>query len=1026
MSKKIKILLDAADRERLQPILDALRESGVSASELSGDPAKDETVLAVLSEHFYANEAASKKLLSLIGAGAENVLPLQLDELPIPETLKNVLYSRNIIAAAGREPAQIAERITAAMPQKKSGLPRLLVIAAAVLVVLGGLLIWNGSRGEEKVPVAAEPEMTVSIPAGLTMEDLEKIAAVFIVGDRTEFYTSEQIGNMGRQPDWDELANRDSDERGPHYYSREDGHEYQMTRYEDLRFLGLMPKLHTINLAMVDAGELPDLSACTQLQRVFLGDCEIPDLEWLAGTNINTIDILNSTGSIRDFSPLTRCEKLSRVHIDLMGCREAELSGFGPPKLSWLWINNGNDLRGELDLSGIKNCTRLRECELEWRLPIRDLSFLSAAESLYRLRLSDLEALEDISVLRSMDKLLQLDIDSCNRVRDYSPIIGCSALENINISIDGGNGGVRMGDASFLADLPVLKSINLNGVDLPDLEFLRGIGERQKKINLGLCGQIGNYEGLAAIQPYGRLNLDPDDGRIDNILPWLEGAVVDDLALRRINALDLSALPRITSKLELDRCGITDLSTLPENWAAPYITLNKCSALRSLEGIQRLKKLVVGPTLDIFNCPRLTDWSAIEGMRLQELKITGGYSLPAFEGIRLGKLRLDSVADVTDLEFLNDLDDTDRICFELVGLDELKNLAPLRRFRGDYLAVPPQLAEQAQDLVNAGNFREYRVEFPQGGWEMDDFEFALLSLDELETLPKAILRRVGKLCLVGDTVVDVSDGDIWQNWDRGGYTLTFHNWSDDSQTPIKYGAGILNDFTLFEDLTGLREIWLYEQPLKSLDGIQNFPELTGLRLCFCRDLTDASAAFACQNLRWLGIENCPITSIQGVQNLSALNSLNINNTEVNDLSPLTECDFSQALAERGGVELFLNNLPVEDFSPLASVPLIRLDINDIDAERYLPFLTNGELRYFQACNSFVGRGEADDNALFADFVRSHPDLVELGIPWNQAITDLTPVLALEHLEQLRVSNDMREAIDSLEGRSYDFFLDIEG
>ena len=1025
MSKKIKILFDPADRERLQPILDALGESGVSASELSGDAAKDETVLAALSGHFYANEAASKKLLSLIGAGAENLLPLQLDELPIPETLKSVLYSRNLISAAGREPAQIAERITAAMPQKKSGLPRLLAIAAALLVVLGGLLIWKGSRGGEKVPTAAEPEMSITIPAGLTMEDLEKIEAVIIVGDRAEFYTSEQIGNMGHQPEWNELANRDFDEAGAHYYSKEDGHAYQMTRYEDLRFLGLMPKLHMLSLALVDADVLPDLGGNGRLQRVFLSDCEIPDLEWLTGANLNTIDILNSTGSIRDFSPLTSCEKLSRVHIDLVNNREADLSGFAPPKLSWLWINNGQDLRGELDLSGLKACEGLRECELEWRLPIRDLSFLSGAGSLYRLRLDELEALEDVSALRSMKNLMELRIHNCNRVRDYSPIVGCVALETLDITTDGDRGR-RMDDASFLADLPVLKSINLNGVDLPDLEFLRGIGERQKRINLGLCGQIGNYEGLSAIQRYGRLNLDPDDGRIDNILPWLEGAVVDDLALRRINALDLSALPRITSKLELDRCGITDLSTLPENWGASYINLNKCSSLRSLEGVQRLKKLVVGPTLDIFNCPRLTDWSALDGMRLQELKITGGYTLPAFDGIRLGKLRLESVADVTDLEFLNDLDDADRICFELVGLDDLNNLTPLRRFRGDYLAVPPQLAEQAQDLVNAGNFKEYRIEFPQGGWEMDDFDFTLLSLDELETLPKAILRRVGRVCLVGDTVVDVSDGDVWQNWDRGGYTLTFHSWSDDSETPIKHGAGVLNDFTLFEDLSGLSEMWLYEQPLKSLDGIQNFPELTGLRLCFCRDLTDASAAFACQNLRWLGVENCPITSIQGVQNLSALNSLNLNSTEVNDLSPLKECDFSQAVAERGGVELFLNGLPVEDLSPLASVPLTRLDINDIDAERYVSFLTNGELRCFQACNSFCGRGEADDNALFAELVRSHPELTELNIPWNQAITDLTPVLELEHLESLRVSRDMREAIDSLEGRDYGFRLEIEG
>ncbi len=1025
MSKKIKILFDPADRERLEPILAALRDGGVGVSELGGEPAKDEIVLAALSEHFYANAEAEEKLLSLIGSGAENVLPLQLDELPIPETLKSALYSRNIIPAAGREPAQIAERITAAMPQKKSGLPRLLVIAAAVLIVLGGLLIWNGRKGEETVPVAAEPEMTINIPAGLTMEDLEKIAVVSIVGDRTEFYTSEQIGKMGRQPEWDELANRNFDENGAHYYSREDGHEYQMTRYEDLRFLGLMPKLHTINLALVDAGELPDLSGCTQLQNVGLRDCVIPDLEWLAGTNVNYVDILNSTGSIRDFSPLTRCEKLSRAHIDLVRTREADLSGFGPAKLSWLWINNGEDLRGELDLSGLKNCTRLRECELEWRLPIRDLSFLSGAGNLYRLRLENLNELEDISVLRGMDQLLDLNISDCNRIRDYSPIAGCVGLEDVNISVDQGRGG-SLRDASFLAELPALKKIGLHGIQLPGLDFLYSVAERQNIISFEITGAVDDFGGLSAVKRYQRLSLDMDNGRIDNIMPLLEGKSVEVLILRRIGEVDLSTLPHVTSRVELDRCGITDLSTLPEDWSAMNLNLNKCSLLRSLEGIQTMKKFTVGPSLTVYNCPRLSDWSALEGMSLRDLNITGGYSLPDFSTFRVGTLRLESVADVTDLEFLNGMDESNRYSFELVGLDELKSLAPLRRFHGDRLAVSPQLAEQAQDLVNAGNFREFSIEFPEGGWEMDDMEFSLLSLDELETLPKAMLRRVSKLTLVGDTVVDTTNADIWEEWDHNGRTLMLHRWSDDSTTPIRYGAGKLNDFGLFADLTGLRDLQLYEQPLRSLDGVQNFPELENLQIRDCEELEDVSAAFACQNLRWISFDNCEISSIQGVQNLNALRGLNINNTRVSDLSPLTGCDFSAAVAERGGLELFINGLPVEDFSPLASIPLARLDINDIDAERYIRYLDGQPLQRFYACNSFVGRGEADDNALFADFVRSHPDLVEIGIPWNQAITDLTPVLELEHLEQLRVSRDMKEALDSLEGQSYGFRLEIEG
>ena len=77
----------------------------------------------------------------------------------------------------------------------------------------------------------------------------------------------------------------------------------------------------------------------------------------------------------------------------------------------------------------------------------------------------------------------------------------------------------------------------------------------------------------------------------------------------------------------------------------------------------------------------------------------------------------------------------------------MKNLSPLSRFHGQYLAVSPQLQEQAEDLVKAGNFWEFRIEYPEGGWEMDDMDFSLLSLDELETLPPCLPP-----CCAGSTV----------------------------------------------------------------------------------------------------------------------------------------------------------------------------------------------------------------------------------------------------------------------------------
>ena len=75
---KIKLLCSEADRTALEPVLAALRGQGLHVSEAQ-TAGKDDTVLAALSERFYADAEKTDSLLGLVAAGAENVLPLQLD-----------------------------------------------------------------------------------------------------------------------------------------------------------------------------------------------------------------------------------------------------------------------------------------------------------------------------------------------------------------------------------------------------------------------------------------------------------------------------------------------------------------------------------------------------------------------------------------------------------------------------------------------------------------------------------------------------------------------------------------------------------------------------------------------------------------------------------------------------------------------------------------------------------------------------------------------------------------------------------
>ncbi len=1020
MSKKvIHLLCSDADRAALQPVLDALKTRGLHVSEET--PRKKNLVLAALSERFYADDSKTKALLDLVAAGAENVLPLQLDSASIPDVLKNALYSRNIIPASKRDAAHTAERIVDALPKRKSKLPLILTAAAIVMIAVVALLLWQANLPtvEEAVPVVAEPVEEIYIPAGLTEEDLAEVRCVVIVGEHLKTYTKEDkeprddMSGEWRDMLFEVASSRQRDGTDEfEWYWNEDGSQVSLTAY-DLRFLSLLPNLEELHMAMVDVQQAPDLSDLEQLGVVWANECRLGDLGWLADSRANKMQIRSHA----DFATLGQSEFLRVAILDSYQDTPTDFSVFSPPQLREFDLCCWD--MDEIDLSGLAACEKLRQVRLSG-CPAENLDFLSGQTGLTLLQLRYMPRLRDISALSELTQLRELLMEDCNQLRDLSPIAGCTALVDFNIACDD---ALRLRDVSFLGNLPKLNDISLGGVELPNLDFLVSLSESHTSLNsFGFWGSIGDYSGLSAIKQYGSLSIDPDDGaRLEEILPYLENAAIQDLQLRRFKEVNLSTLPHPSVRLELDRCGITDLSALPEDWKASHLNLNKCSSLQSLDGLQNQSRI---KDLEVYLCPRLTDWSALEGMNFSSLSITGGFTVPEGVAFRTGMLRLDSVAEVNALSILDSLDAEKSCSFELVGLEDLNNLQPLSRFHGTYLAVSPQLAEQAEDLVDAGNFREYRIEYPEGGWEMDEMEYALLSLDELDTLPPALLRRITSVCIAGDQVIDLDRYDIWEDWEHkdgnGNPALQLHDRETDEVMPLS--PGVFEDMERLGALTGLRELYLYGQPLQSLDGIQMLASLEIISAMGCSTLTDASALFALPELRWVDLKCTQLDSIQGVQNLWGLRSLNVSNTKVDDLTPLAESDFSAA-EEDGGFDLDCNELDLseEDFAAMAHIRRFQgLAFTDADPAIWIPALSDCEIQYFGAA------GDLHCNEDLAAFAADHPELRALFLGWAENITDLTPLLELENLERVSVNRDMREAVASLDGQSYGFELEIQG
>ena len=1025
--RSIVPIASALDAEKIQPILEALFARGARKSARS-TPGKDDVVVLFLSENFASDEAVQESFFAADSAGRE-IVPVDLDGAAQSELVKSAVIAKNAIAAAGRTPEEIAERIVSAeaFREKKSPLPKIL-IAAAVLLALGAGLWLLRSRTpetpEEEViatPAFAQSDIAAAQKFGLTPEDLARITSFCIVGDvhgtTTARFTTDSSVNPGLRVYLNDLAYDSEEMDGRHWYSTEDGHEFTLTHYDDLSVIELMPNLRSLTLVLVETDKLPSLAGLEALEELRLENCRLGDLKWAA--NASLLQLSCRGCDIEDFSPLGSCVRLREAEFELDNVTRAYFSA-AKPSLHNVIIRGGNQLR-EIDLSGLGSAD-LWELRLT-NVPAKDLDFLSSGQtSLGQLELNELNELRSLEPVKGLSGLCWVWLRDLRNVNDLSPLTRCTRIKEFCME-----DMRQINDLDFLVLCPSLQRVSLSNCDIEDLDFVETMA-KNFGTELEIYSNVRDWSGLSKNSFFGSLTISPDSRRVADILPYLENCTVGNLRIGNAVDLDLSALPKVSSRLSLSNCpNIEDLTGLKDTNSFSNLELQDLPRLRSLNGLQKIRAF--GRSEAIFNCelwvedcPRLDDWSAVNGAKFANIRLRNVYTLPEFGKLLYFQrtvLRLENIPDIEDLSFLDEIKDPEKtyFSFELVNLENLKSLDALRRFRGEYIAVMPELQDQAQALVDAKRFDRLDIAYPSGGWNNSGYDsFALLSLEELDTLSDRALAHVTSLCLAGDQLVDLQQYEVWNEWDGRRNHIFIVDRATGERTEVKLSG--YSDLSVLSKLTGLRRLVLCMMPLTSLDGIQVMSELEELRVRNCPNLTDASAAFTLQNLRDVEIGRCPITSIGGVQNLTELVSLSIYETKIKDLSPLRDVDYSAAVRD-GGFSMSIGGTNCDDYSPLEAVPVYNfLDLNGVDAARW-PDLTKVEELY-----RLSAHGDSLTQAKFEELLSAHPELEELQIPYNDKITDLTPLLGMENLQRLLVNRDMKKAIASLEGQDLLFEMEI--
>jgi Leucine-rich repeat (LRR) protein len=884
-------LFAAQDEPTVRPILDALKGKGFSV-----DPArkpKNGVVLFFLSANMREDMPEIDEFLRL-DAQKSDVIPVNLDGSAPPELIENAIMARNTIFAERYTGEELVDRIARALkkPVAIASKLRKWIVAAAAVVLLAviGIVLWRvlGSKEAEETVVETTPAPTPAptaapvIPGGIPPEDVGRIFELIFIGDQMHysFGDEEWVAEQG----WarigaEHYATLGYDLDGAHWYSTEDGNEIKTAHWDDLSFLQYMTNLRLLTFVCVD-GTLPDLSGLEQLDSVELFSCSAFGIEGLRGSGIMHFGY---NGDPIDLSPLNDCPALSIVDLQLNLTDAADLSGFHPPALNDLTIRNIGQTFPRVDLSGLRQCTALNQLILD-SVDIDNLQFIENCTELQSLYLHSLN-LKRLDGVENLKELRYLELMNVSNLADISAIEGCTALETF--SVWGYPQNVTVSDLSALGKLPHLGYVSNTGALNTDLNFLKEMPTKEDIIFIFEDSGVTDYSGFAAMKSYRWLCINMNGKDIAPAVRYLKDTPIKTLRLTSAANTDLSISSHVKQELILENCDIQDLATLSDSTNFELLTIEVCSSVQSLNGIEKnkafgtLKKGTAKGSLYIDNCPHLIDFSALEGLYLSEFKLVDMNVLPDFSAFAAETYCLKGFPEMTDLSCFDGLDPSRSYSFDVSGLEGLRDISALSHLKGKKLIVRPELKEQAQELVASGNFETYEIMYPGSSWHADDSEFKLLSLDELYAQPKSVLARVRSFCLAGDHLFDESKYRI----EEEGDALYLCRYDSDERIPIEPGTR-LTDLSALKNLTGLKRLKLYAQPLHSLDGIQYLESLEELTVERCGSLGDVSPVFTLQGLIKLTLRNGGLSSLEGIQNLFYLEELTLDEPRINDLSPL--------------------------------------------------------------------------------------------------------------------------------------------
>ena len=343
------------------------------------------------------------------------------------------------------------------------------------------------------------------------------------------------------------------------------------------------------------------------------------------------------------------------------------------------------------DVSPLKSLKKLIVLDLHNNFRISDASPLSELTNLTHLSLWG-NLVSDVSPLGALTNLIYLSLEN-NGVSDVSPLKDLTNLIGLDLETN------RISDLSPLKDVTKLTFLDFDSNEISDISLLKDM--------IMLTQLDGSDNHISDLSPLSALTkmtqMDLDDNKISDIFPlkdmiklsWLDldGNQIVDISplqnmieLTRLNLddneiLDVSPLKNMTKlvKLDLDHNQISDVSALSGLIELTWLDLddNKISNVSPLENMTKLMLLDLGDN-EISDIPALKNMTKLTELDLNDNEISDISALKNLIKLMILDLDGNRISNASPLSTLINLTELDLHDNEIVDISALKNLTKLR------------------------------------------------------------------------------------------------------------------------------------------------------------------------------------------------------------------------------------------------------------------------------------------------------------------------------------------------------------